>query len=295
MRSNNPTVKHQSEKSLGLLASKFVHLLLEAPSGVLDLRKAADEMQVRQKRRIYDITNVLEGIGLIEKKSKNSVQWKGVHGSSNDDLKSRVTELSNDVNCLERLDGILAKHGSNLELSIANLIDYAVSNNSYYVLNHKVLSLFPQSTILSVQAPPNTVMGVCNQQMPHGIKYNLNIKSTEGPIDVMLVNPAFNKPTSDPESSSACTINTKTPRPHPHVGNNLFMRPLGPRPNFNFLTTQPIDLDALVRYQDLPEPLISIVPVPQGDDYFFAIKPEESPFDMFKCSKTQQIPPPNPT
>ena len=30
-----------------------------------------------QKRRIYDITNVLEGIGLIEKKSKNNIQWRG--------------------------------------------------------------------------------------------------------------------------------------------------------------------------------------------------------------------------
>lgn len=29
-----------------------------------------------QKRRIYDITNVLEGIGLIEKKSKNNIIWK---------------------------------------------------------------------------------------------------------------------------------------------------------------------------------------------------------------------------
>lgn len=38
--------------------------------------KAADTLAVRQKRRIYDITNVLEGIGLIEKKSKNSIQWK---------------------------------------------------------------------------------------------------------------------------------------------------------------------------------------------------------------------------
>lgn len=31
-----------------------------------------------QKRRIYDITNVLEGIGLIEKKLKNRIQWKYV-------------------------------------------------------------------------------------------------------------------------------------------------------------------------------------------------------------------------
>lgn len=41
--------------------------------------QAADILEVRQKRRIYDITNVLEGIGLIEKKSKNSIQWKYVY------------------------------------------------------------------------------------------------------------------------------------------------------------------------------------------------------------------------
>lgn len=40
--------------------------------------QAADVLNVKQKRRIYDITNVLEGIGLIEKKSKNSIQWRQV-------------------------------------------------------------------------------------------------------------------------------------------------------------------------------------------------------------------------
>jgi hypothetical protein len=33
-----------------------------------------------QKRRIYDITNVLEGVGLIEKKSKNNILWKPTLG-----------------------------------------------------------------------------------------------------------------------------------------------------------------------------------------------------------------------
>ena len=35
-----------------------------------------DDLKV-QKRRIYDITNVLEGIGLIRKVGKNNIQWKG--------------------------------------------------------------------------------------------------------------------------------------------------------------------------------------------------------------------------
>ena len=45
---------------------------------VLDLNKAAEYLDV-QKRRIYDITNVLEGINLIVKKSKNNIQWKWVY------------------------------------------------------------------------------------------------------------------------------------------------------------------------------------------------------------------------
>ena len=41
--------------------------------------QAADMLDVKQKRRIYDITNVLEGIGLIEKETKNTIKWKWVH------------------------------------------------------------------------------------------------------------------------------------------------------------------------------------------------------------------------
>ena len=79
------------DSSLGLLTKKFVALIQVlfvgipglhhdsstscqgAPEGVLDLNQAATALGV-QKRRIYDITNVLEGIGLIEKRSKNNIQ-----------------------------------------------------------------------------------------------------------------------------------------------------------------------------------------------------------------------------
>jgi hypothetical protein len=61
------------DSSLGLLTKKFVNLIQTAPEGILDLNQAATQLNV-QKRRIYDITNVLEGIGLIEKKSKNNIQ-----------------------------------------------------------------------------------------------------------------------------------------------------------------------------------------------------------------------------
>ena len=59
--------------SLGLLTNKFVQLLTSTV-GNLDLNHAVTTLEVK-KRRIYDITNVLEGIGLIKKVSKNSVSW----------------------------------------------------------------------------------------------------------------------------------------------------------------------------------------------------------------------------
>lgn len=68
--------KKRTGKSLSLLTRRFVSLLQNSRTGVLDLKEAVKILKVNQKRRIYDITNVLEGIGLIEKRSKNSIQWK---------------------------------------------------------------------------------------------------------------------------------------------------------------------------------------------------------------------------
>mmetsp|Transcript_22869 Transcript_22869/g.47702 ORF Transcript_22869/g.47702 Transcript_22869/m.47702 type:complete len:670 (-) Transcript_22869:1485-3494(-) len=62
------------DSSLGQLTKKFVHLLRRSSNNRLDLNRAAQDLGV-QKRRIYDITNVLEGIGLIQKEGKNHVSW----------------------------------------------------------------------------------------------------------------------------------------------------------------------------------------------------------------------------
>lgn len=65
------------DTSLSLLTKKFINLVENSQDGVVDLNVASEKLEV-QKRRIYDITNVLEGIGILEKKSKNNIQWKYV-------------------------------------------------------------------------------------------------------------------------------------------------------------------------------------------------------------------------
>uniref|UniRef100_A0AC11BP26 E2F transcription factor 3 n=1 Tax=Ovis aries TaxID=9940 RepID=A0AC11BP26_SHEEP len=105
----SPSEKTRYDTSLGLLTKKFIQLLSQSPDGVLDLNKAAEVLKV-QKRRIYDITNVLEGIHLIKKKSKNNVQWMGCSLSEDggmlaqcQGLSKEVTELSQEEKKLDEL------------------------------------------------------------------------------------------------------------------------------------------------------------------------------------------------
>ena len=56
--------------SLSELTKRFVKLIRESPDQTTDLQLASDLLGV-SKRRIYDIVNVLEGVGVIRKVHKN--------------------------------------------------------------------------------------------------------------------------------------------------------------------------------------------------------------------------------
>ncbi|GFY65891.1 transcription factor E2F3 [Trichonephila inaurata madagascariensis] len=82
------------DTSLGQLTKKFLSLLSNAKDGVINLNTACTVLSV-PKRRLYDITNVLEGAGLIAKTSRNNIKWMG-RGSS------RVSyELEREIDLLE--------------------------------------------------------------------------------------------------------------------------------------------------------------------------------------------------
>ncbi|KAH0650124.1 hypothetical protein KY284_030036 [Solanum tuberosum] len=75
------------DSSVGLLTKKSINLIMHAEDGMFNHNQAADTLE---KRRIYDITNVLEGIGLIEKKLKNRIQWK--------EMQEKLRDMSEDEN-----------------------------------------------------------------------------------------------------------------------------------------------------------------------------------------------------
>ncbi|KAJ0029621.1 hypothetical protein NQD34_004618 [Periophthalmus magnuspinnatus] len=209
-----PQTPSRHEKSLGLLTTKFVTLLQEAKDGVLDLKAAADTLAVRQKRRIYDITNVLEGIGLIEKKSKNSIQWKGVGpGCNTREIADKLIDLKAELDDLALREHELDQQRVWVQQSIKNVTDD--SNNSPYPLHfpgylfylHVYKKLFVAGdTLLAIRAPIGTQLEV---PIPETVvngqrKYQIRLKSSSGPIEVLLVN-------KDPSSASPVVLPVPPP------------------------------------------------------------------------------------
>nr|CAH8823934.1 unnamed protein product [Trichobilharzia regenti] len=190
---------NRHEKSLGLLTEKFVQLLKEAPDGILDLKMAADLLAVRQKRRIYDITNVLEGIGLIEKRTKNSIQWKGGSAATNGpDIQARLDELQAEVEYLENLEKKVDEHRGKVLQSLKN-VQEDLDNIQYSFVTHQdLINIFQDRTMLVIRAPPGTRLEAPVPENPmeqpvqtiFSLKrsYKVHVKSFTTPIHVLLVN-----------------------------------------------------------------------------------------------------------
>lgn len=223
----------RQEKSLGILTTRFVTLLQEASGGILDLKTAADTLAVRQKRRIYDITNVLEGIGLIEKKSKNSIQWLGAGpGCNSSEVTDKLTQLKNEILELKMREAEIETYYRWCKQSVANLTDDKANKQNAYVHDDELLNAFPDQTVLVVQAPIGTLLEVpivdnnntnnapIVDETKKQIRNRIHIKSNNGPINVTLVHGEEKE-----QSHFPCSMTMLLPPPN----GNDFIFGLGPQ------------------------------------------------------------------
>lgn len=147
---------NRADTSLGILTKKFVELLQNSADGVVDLNDASVKLCV-QKRRIYDITNVLEGIGILEKKSKNNIQWKCGNSFQTIDRtndfqleRKRLEQTENELNML--IDQI--RNELYTEISRNNQLAYVKNSD---LLN---VELFNDQIIIVIKAPPEAKLVV---------------------------------------------------------------------------------------------------------------------------------------
>ena len=86
---------NRKSKSLSLLCENFVLSFGQAEGSIISLDASAQALRV-ERRRIYDIVNVLESIKVMTKVQKNQYLWNGLDGlaASLNDLKAEaVREL----------------------------------------------------------------------------------------------------------------------------------------------------------------------------------------------------------
>ncbi|CAH9078881.1 unnamed protein product [Cuscuta epithymum] len=179
------------DSSLGLLTKKFINLIKDAEDGMIDLNNAADTLEV-QKRRIYDITNVLEGIGLIEKKLKNRIQWKGVDASGPGDVGSDATILRAEVQNLCWEEQRLDERIRGMQEKLRGLSENENDKRWLFVTEEDIKSLpcFQNETLIAIKAPHGTTLEVPEPDEAVDYprrRYRIILRSTMGPIDVYLV------------------------------------------------------------------------------------------------------------
>nr|CAD1836792.1 unnamed protein product [Ananas comosus var. bracteatus] len=178
------------DSSLGLLTKKFINLLKHAQDGILDLNKAAETLEV-QKRRIYDITNVLEGIGLIEKKLKNRIRWKGLD-DSRPEVNNDFSILQEEVENLTLQEQNLDERISEMREKLRELTEDDNNQKWLYVTEDDIKGLpcFQNETLIAIKAPHGTTLEVPDPDEAGDYlqrRYRIVLRSTMGPIDVYLV------------------------------------------------------------------------------------------------------------
>jgi len=181
------------DNSLGILTKKFVSLLQNAPDCVLDLNDAAEQLSV-QKRRIYDITNVLEGIGLVSKTAKNMIQWKGAAGSG-EALVVQVDHALADLEQLEGEDALLETETIELQRQLKDMSRKQCNSQLAFVTRQDLRGVESDEDtfFVAIKAPIGSTLNVPahaedgDEATMLAPKYELKCVSSGGPMTVYLM------------------------------------------------------------------------------------------------------------
>ncbi|KAA0702927.1 Transcription factor E2F3 [Triplophysa tibetana] len=290
----SPSEKTRYDTSLGLLTKKFVQLLAQSSDGVVDLNQASEVLKV-QKRRLYDITNVLEGIHLIKKKSKNNIQWMGcslteVGGvlCERQTLSSEITQLVEEERKLDELIQSCTQEVKRMTESSHNQ-KYPYSVQKQRPLSLSVVAVvysfllwdrkLRDQTVIVVKAPSETKLEVPDPQ--EGLQVHLT--STKAPIEVFLC-PDENA-TDSPVKNGNSVVKGDT-SPFMKVLDDASSSGSGPAVTVTNLSPITSPYTSLLQQTEdqIPSneaPFITLGSPPFSDDYLMSLEEEEGITDLF--------------
>uniref|UniRef100_A0A669QRV7 E2F transcription factor 6 n=1 Tax=Phasianus colchicus TaxID=9054 RepID=A0A669QRV7_PHACC len=180
------------DASLVYLTRKFMDLVKRAPDGVLDLNDVATALGV-QKRRVYDITSVLDGIDLIQKRSKNHIQWVGSNLDQVVEMATQRQNLKDELSDLSAMEEALDELIKDCAHQLFDLTDDKENAKLAYVTYQDIRSIqaFQKQIVIAIKAPEETRLEI---PIPKEDCIRVHVKSTKGPIDVYLCDVEQDKP-----------------------------------------------------------------------------------------------------
>ncbi|XP_071324280.1 transcription factor E2F3-like isoform X2 [Trachinotus anak] len=296
----SPPEKTRYDTSLGLLTKKFVDLLAQSSDGVLDLNLAAETLQV-QKRRLYDITNVLEGIHLIKKKSKNNIQWMGCSLLEVEGALSQRQRLTAEVSALGEEEQRLEQLIQRCSLDMRHMSELPSNQKHAYVTYQDIKQLgnLRDQTVIVVKAPTDTKLEVPDPDE----SLSIHLTSTKGPIEVLLCPDEENDPRS-PVKNGNTDINGNSPflkvLQDPSCTNTSSSPALAPPSSSSAVsvtTLSPISspFTSLLQQTDdqIPSslgPFLNLGPPLLEDDYLLGLGDDQGISDLFEAYDFDKMP-----
>ncbi|KAJ3671380.1 hypothetical protein LUZ60_007459 [Juncus effusus] len=179
------TGRNLIDNSLHQFTKKLVNLVKKSQDGTLELNQFAEKLDVK-KRRLFDLTNMLEGAGLVEKKVTNKICWKGFKMGR---AGVNFPQLWKEMEKLEKYERSLDEKISEMKENMKELTEH--NKEFLFAAQNDKLSLrLKDKTLIAISAPEVTTLEVPDSNKDGDEAeslYKFILRSDAGPIKFYLV------------------------------------------------------------------------------------------------------------
>ena len=168
----------RQENSLGELTTNFIDYVKTKGLELININEIVKKLKVK-KRRIYDITNVLEGIGYIKKLGKNQIKWIKADFLKENIILNNNNEDSNKINKFlelkkenEKLDLFLKE----INLEFEKINEKHETKNYAYVTYDDLKNLADNNNnkMIAIKAPIDTSIEIIDNKNIENLKENID-------------------------------------------------------------------------------------------------------------------------
>ena len=168
----------RQENSLGELTTNFIDYVKTKGLELININEIVKKLKVK-KRRIYDITNVLEGIGYIKKLGKNQIKWIKADFLKENIILNNNNEDSNKINKFlelkkenEKLDLFIKE----INLEFEKINEKPETKNYAYVTYDDLKNLADNNNnkMIAIKAPIDTSIEIIDNKNIENLKENID-------------------------------------------------------------------------------------------------------------------------